>query len=241
MSVSGEVVLDLADGIDHDAIMTVYSSSKGAAALTMALLADRGLLDLDATVARYWPEFAAAGKSQITVRQALSHQAGLPEIDTGIPAAAWLNEGAAAELLAAQRPVWYPGSAFGYHGLTIGALAGELCRRITGRSLQAYYDTELRAPGGIDLYLGLPSTEETRLVELQPMPEPTPEQLAMYGDLASRRTRSFRDMVFRADTFGLPATADGRSVGLPAAGGVGSARGLATLYAATAGWGRGRA
>jgi CubicO group peptidase (beta-lactamase class C family) len=113
VSVAGEVVLDLADGIAPDAIMTVYSSSKGAAAFTMALLVDRGLLDLDATVARYWPEFAAADKQSITVRQLLSHQAGLPETDAGIPAEAWLSEHGAADLLAGQRPFWRPGSSFG--------------------------------------------------------------------------------------------------------------------------------
>ena len=238
VSVAGEIVLDLADGIGADAIMTVYSSSKGAAAFTLALLVDGGLLDLDATVAQYWPEFAAADKGLITVRQLLSHQAGLPETDAGIPVEAWLSESGAADLLAAQRPIWYPGSAFGYHGLTIGALAGELCRRITGLTLQAFYDAELRRPGDIDLYLGLPASEEPRLVELQPMAAPTAEQQAAFADLSQRRSGPYGPMVFRAGSLGVPASAAGRAAGLPAAGGVGSARGLATLYAVTAGWGR---
>ena len=238
VSVAGEVVLDLADGIAPDAIMTVYSSSKGAAAFTMALLVDRGLLDLDATVARYWPEFAAADKQSITVRQLLSHQAGLPETDAGIPAEAWLSEHGAADLLAGQRPFWRPGSSFGYHGLTIGALAGELCRRITGSTLQAYYEAELRSPAGIDLYLGLPAAQDSRVVELQPMPSPTAAQLVTYRDLSQRPPGPYGPAGFRVGSLDVPASPAGRRAGLPAAGGVGSARGLAALYAVTAGWGQ---
>ena len=237
VSVGGEVVLDLVDGIADDAIMTIYSSGKGAAALTMALLVDRGLLDLDATVAQYWPEFAAADKSAITVRHLLTHQAGLPETDAGIPVDAWLSEHGAADLLAAQLPLWRPGSAFGYHGLTIGALAGEVCRRITGETLQAYYDAELRQPADIDLYLGLPAAEEPRVVELQPMPPPTAEQLAAIGDRFQRDPGPYAPMTFRANGLDVPASPAGRAAGLPAAAGVGSARGLARLYAVTAGWG----
>ena len=84
--VGGRVVVDIAAGIAPDALMTVYSSSKGLAAIALALLVDDGLLDLDATVASYWPEFAAAGKGAVTVRQLLSHQAGIPETDAGVPA-----------------------------------------------------------------------------------------------------------------------------------------------------------
>lgn len=232
--VDGATVLDLAAGIAHDAVMTVYSCSKGAAALVMATLVDRELLDLDARVVDYWPEFAPFGKDRVLVRELLSHQAGLATIDGGIPAAAWSEEGRVAALLAAARPVWRPGAAFGYHGLTIGALAGELCRRITGITLQAFYEREIRVPRGIDFYLGLPAESESRVVGLLPMAEPTAAEVEALRQRGASGPGAFGPAVFGGEEAPIT-SAEGRALGLPAAGGVGSARGMSALYAATLG------
>ena len=118
-----------------DSLLPVYSSSKGATAAVVALLVQRGQLDLDATVSSYWPEFAQGGKGAVTVRQLLSHQAGLPGVDGGFTWEELLAHAPLAERLAAQRPFWQPGQAFLYHGLTIGTLADELVRRIDGRTV----------------------------------------------------------------------------------------------------------
>ena len=133
--VAGERVVDLAHGMEVDSLLPVYSSSKGATAVVVALLVQRGQLDLDAAVATYWPEFAQSGKSGVTVRQLLSHQAGLHGVDDGFTWEELLDHAPLAERLAAQRPFWHPGQAFLYHALTIGILADELVRRVDGRTV----------------------------------------------------------------------------------------------------------
>ena len=134
VQIAGEPVVDLSCGaMQPDSLLPVYSSSKGATAVVVALLVERGQLDLDARVAHYWPEFAACGKGAITVRQLLSHQAGLPGVDGGFTWEEVLAHDPLAERLAAQRPFWQPGQAFMYHALTIGTLADELVRRVDGR------------------------------------------------------------------------------------------------------------
>jgi len=181
--VAGELVLDLASNTSPDSLTTVYSVSKALAALALAKLVETGRLDLDQTVAHYWPEFAAKGKDRVTVRQLLSHQAGLPETDVPLTPEQFLDDHAAAEALAEQRPLWHPGSGHGYHGLTIGPLMSELCFRITGKTIQAYYESEIRQPAGADAYLGLPEALEPRVLELLPQRPPTPEQLEEYAPL----------------------------------------------------------
>ncbi len=237
VDVGGERVVDLAAGIGPDALMTVFSSSKGLAAISLALLVDRGLLDLDERVATYWPEFAQAGKAGVTVRQLLSHQAGIPETDAGVPGDAWLDDHRAAALLAAQRPFWVPGSGFGYHAAAIGSLISELCFRITGDTVQAFYEREVRAPAGADAYLGLPAALEPRVVELLPMPGPTAaEQVEFAAEIAGPRGP------YGVHVFGaigdFMTSAAGRAFGHPAGGGVASARGLATVYSWATGYGR---
>ncbi|THG29630.1 serine hydrolase domain-containing protein [Naasia lichenicola] len=236
--VGGELVVDLSAGISPDALMTVFSSSKGLAAFGLGLLVDRGQLDLDAPVAAYWPEFAQAGKSAITVRQLLSHQAGLPTTDRPITYDEWLDPHAAAEVLAAQRPLWHPGSAFGYHAISIGTLIGELVFRITGDTIQEFYEREVRVPVGADAYLGLPDALEDRVVELLPLADPTPEELTEFAAELSVPRGPYGPPTFAVD-FGVLMSQRARAFGHAAGGGVCSARGLAAVYDWATGYGRG--
>ena len=223
----GTKVLDLCGGpgLAQGDITGTYSCSKGAAAFVIALLVQDGLLDLDATVASYWPEFAAHGKDRLTVRQALSHQAGLPGIPGGFALEDFTTP-EAASALAAAAPLWRPGRTFGYHALTIGILMEELCRRVAGAPLQELYEERLRRPFGIDFFLGLPPEEEPRYREVLYTEDPEAAWLdpLSYAGLNSNAPAS--------GIMELPNHRLIRAGGMSAAGGVGSAEGLARLYAA---------
>jgi CubicO group peptidase (beta-lactamase class C family) len=167
--VGGRPVVDLWGGLaDREAkqpwgretISAVASTTKGAAAICAHMLVQRGQLDLDAPVVRYWPEFGAAGKRQIPVRWLLSHQAGLPIVDgplTFEEACAWEP---VIRALEAQKPEWEPGTEHVYHSVTFGFLVGELVRRITGKSLGRFFADEVAAPLGLSAWIGLPEEQE---------------------------------------------------------------------------------
>jgi CubicO group peptidase (beta-lactamase class C family) len=235
MVVGDDVVVDLTCGPGADALTGVYSVSKGVAATVIALLLGEGVLELDRAVAHYWPEFAAAGKSEITVRQLLSHQAGLSATDDGIRPEDALDSRAGAERLARQRPLWRPGAGFGYHGITIGILMEELARRTTGAELQDLYESRIRAPRDIDFFLGLPDDQAARYVDPRP---PLLTETVDPGPRDNLFAASFGPLGRAGDAiltgFG-PHSPEVRRQGTAAAGGVGSARGLARLYAATLG------
>ena len=150
----------------EDSIVLVFSSTKGATAICAHLLAQRGELDLDAPVAEYWPEFAAAGKQDIPVRWLLSHEVGLPVFDNPMTTEEWLSWEAPVKALAAQRPVWEPGTAHGYHAGTYGWLVGEVVRRISGKSVGTFFADEVAGPLGLDFWIGLPESEESRVVPM---------------------------------------------------------------------------
>ncbi|MEV8638410.1 serine hydrolase domain-containing protein [Streptosporangium sp. NPDC051023] len=161
----GELVADLWGGHAdpqtgrpwrEDTLQLVFSGTKGLVAACVLLLAERGLLDLDAPAARYWPEFAAAGKGAITVSEIMSHQARLPGIREPIGTEQILDPGLMAKLLAAQEPLADPRAAFTYHALTYGWLAGELVRRVDGRSVGAFFADEFARPLGLEVWIGLP-------------------------------------------------------------------------------------
>jgi CubicO group peptidase (beta-lactamase class C family) len=148
-----------------DTLQNVYSTTKGATAVCVAILADRGLVDYDAKVAEYWPEFAAAGKGDITVAQVMAHQAGLPVTEVVLPLEEVLKWDPVVEALAAQAPLWEPGTAFGYHAITYGYLAGEIVRRVTGTSIGRFFAAEVAGPLGLDFWIGLPEAEEHRVAD----------------------------------------------------------------------------
>jgi CubicO group peptidase (beta-lactamase class C family) len=146
-----------------DTLQLVFSSTKGATAVCANLLAQRGLLDLDAPVTAYWPEFGSAGKAAVPVRWLLTHQAGVPALDRQLsPEEVWSWE-PVIDALAAQSPFWEPGTAHGYHALTYGYLVGEVVRRVSGRSIGAFFADEVAAPLGLEFFIGLPEQLEPRV------------------------------------------------------------------------------
>lgn len=225
----GTPVLDAWGGphLGENTITVPYSVTKNTIGLSVGLLLERGEIDLDERVAHYWPEFAAKGKDAVTVRQLLSHQAGLPQAS---PALTWdelLDHHAAAARLADTRPFWHPGSAFGYHAVTIGSLGDELVYRVTGRTLHDFYENEIRAPHGIDFYLGLPADQEQRFFAVRPMVQPV-------SDASTRTFSALGPLVFAPAQGGVDLARSPRAYryGHPAGSGTGTARGLARLFAA---------
>jgi CubicO group peptidase (beta-lactamase class C family) len=149
-----------------DALQLVFSTTKGATAVCANLLSQRGLLDLDAPVASYWPEFAQAGKEAMPVRYLLCHQAGVPAIDRRLSAEELQSWTPAIEALAEQAPFWTPGTAHGYHALSYGYLVGEVVRRISGRSIGTFFAEEVAGPLGLEFFIGLPEEYEQRVAPI---------------------------------------------------------------------------
>jgi len=165
VTIDGQVVADLCGGWadqahgrrwQPDTLVNVFSVGKGLVAACAARLTGRGQLDLDARVATYWPEFAAAGKDAITVRQLLSHQAGLPAVRRRLPPGAMLDWPVMTAALAGQEPWWVPGTGHGYHVNTFGFLVGEVIRRITGTTVGKLLRDEIAGPLGADVHIGRP-------------------------------------------------------------------------------------
>jgi CubicO group peptidase (beta-lactamase class C family) len=236
--VDGERVVDLwtGPGITGESLTGVFSSTKGAAHLVVALLVQDGTLELDQRVSHYWPEFGAEGKQDITLRDLLSHRAGLVGADAGFRPEDLADDRVVAERLAVQRPYWRPGTAFGYHALAIGALTGEVVRRVSGHSTQDHFETRIRATYDLDFYLGLPEEHEPRFVSTLPL-RPTPEQEAALA-AAATGPQSLNGIAFNrhhpqaVDLQELPNLRVIRAKGPTSIGGVASARGLAGMYAA---------
>jgi CubicO group peptidase (beta-lactamase class C family) len=183
----GMPVLDLWGGVSdreagtpwrEDTLVTVYSVTKGIAALSVLHLVDQGLLDLDQPVAAYWPEFAAHGKQDVTVRDLLAHRAGLPFVEGEVQLEELASPQHMAARLAAQAPHFEPGSTHMYHGLTMGWLTSELVRRVTGKSIGPWVAEQARQLG-IELYIGLPEAQRPRVAVLDVQ---VPEQRTLLRD-----------------------------------------------------------
>lgn len=250
----GHPVLDLWGGSadprtdrawESDTTQLVYSATKGVTATAAHLLAQRGQLDLDAPVARYWPEFAAEGKSEIPVRWLLTHQAGLAALDKPVALADALAWQPIVDAFAVQLPNWTPGTAHGYHGRSFGWLVGEVVRRVTGRTVGQYVAEEIAGPFDIDFVIGVPDAERHRVSRLIFAPKPGPravpigqctaepqDSIAALQDPNSLANRAF-ELTEPADMdFNSPAT---QAAQIPSSNGIGTARGLARLYAALIG------
>jgi CubicO group peptidase (beta-lactamase class C family) len=204
-------------------------------ALCANRLIERGKLELDAPVARYWPEFAAAGKQQVRVRWLLSHQAGVAALREAVPSARRFDWSFWTEALAAEPPWWEPGSQHGYHALSFGHLVGELVRRADGRSLGGFFRDEFGEPLGLDFHIGLPERDEARVAELLPAPA-SPRGAADPFAAAREAPHSLVGRVFGNPTITVEDanTRAWRAAEIPAVNGHGTARGLARVYGALA-------
>ena len=243
----GRLVVDLMGGTRDkegvvpygpDALQIVFSTTKGVTALAVAMCVERRLLDYNEKVAKYWPEFAAHGKGDITVAQLMSHRAGLYSVDGDITLTEALDWDTITRRLADTRPLFTPNSTHGYHALTYGWLAGELVRRVTGRSLGTFVNEEIVSPLGVDFWIGLPAEHETRVARLMAHPVPSfPPDIAKFmldhggpgslGEKALSLNGAFGNGVFNKPEV--------HAAEIPGANGIGNARALATIYAATIG------
>ncbi|MEA2457149.1 MAG: hypothetical protein QOC95_121 [Thermoleophilaceae bacterium] len=253
----GEKVVDLWGGYldsrrqdrwGEDTLVLVYSTSKGMAAIAVAVAHSRGLIDYDEKVATYWPEFAQNGKGAITVRQLLSHQAGLSGLDWRLDPKRLGDLDALAEALARQKPAWKPGTRQGYHALTLGWYEGELIRRVDPqhRSLGRFFADEVAAPLGLEFYFGLPAdlppgrvasvqggSIASLLAHVRTMPAGL---IASFVRPGSHTQRAFGNPRMRSVAdLDKPAY---RAVEIPAGGGIGQVRSIARAYSDMATGGR---
>ena len=242
----GQKVVDLWGGTrdvdgtapwERGTAQVVRSATKGVAAAVLLLLHQRGQLDLDAPVGHYWPEFKARGKERVLVRHVLNHRAGLPVLDRPLTPQEALNPLKGPEAVAAQAPVWEPGTDHGYHALTYGWLLDELVRRVTGQGTGQWLASQVTGPLGLDLWLGLPESEAGRVGRVGRVEgaEPTgglrarPKRSVTeaYEDPASLTRRAFAAISPFPDQ-NDPAY---RASALPATNAMATADGLARFYA----------
>lgn len=242
----GRPVVDLWGGLadretgrpwDRDTIQVVFSSTKGVTSACVHLLVERGELDLDAPVASYWPEFAANGKADIPLRWVLTHQAGLAAVTGDLRMDDILGWNGVVEAIAAQAPVWEPGSAHGYHARSFGWILGEVVRRVTGVSIGTFFAAEVAAPLGLDFFIGVPAAEMPRVAHTYPPVVAAEIREAMdafmgpdtmLGKVLSGPSGLFGydDMWNRPELLAAE---------MPSSNGVGTARSLARLYASLIG------
>jgi CubicO group peptidase (beta-lactamase class C family) len=239
----GRTVVDLWGGLAaagvpwrRDTLVNVWSSTKGVVALATQMLVDRGVVDLDAPVATYWPEFAAAGKDAIPVRYLLSHRSGLSgarEVITVEDLADW---GKVTSALAASEPWWEPGTASGYHAMSFGYLVGEVVRRASGRSIGTFVAEEIATPLGVDLAIGLDDAQIARCATLfMDAPPPDSDNAALFAQVDPAVLAALANPLMAP-----PGAADigngeaWRRAEIPAANGHATATALATVYAVMA-------
>ncbi len=227
--VDGQLALDTWAGVaddetgrpvDGDTLFTIYSATKGIVATAIHMLVERGKLRYDAPIAQYWPEFAANGKGAITLRHALSHQAGIPRLPPGTTRFDQTNWEKMVGTIAGLVPEWPAGTRTEYHGLTIGHTVGEVLRRVDGRTVRDFIHEEIAQPLGIaDLNVGVPPEKEARVARLRDAVQPPGPN----GPLPS--------------TAGDMNLSEIRRAMLPSSGGIANARSLARMYAMLAGGG----
>lgn len=269
--VDGRPVVDLTGGVSTDGtpydertLQLVFSSTKGATALCAHMLAERGLLDFDAPVTDYWPEFAAAGKGNVPVSWLMCHKSGLIDTTRRMTLDEALDWDTVVEALAESTPVWEPGTQHGYHAVTYGWLVGEIVRRVSGKSIGEFFATEVAAPLGLDFWIGLPQDQVDRVSKLIPMG--VPDGLVLPGtesgsdgsdgdgrsdgDAPSVGLIDMLDLLLGPDNLaGKALSAPGGAMRdqdawneprlwaaqIPAANGIATARSLARMYAACVG------
>ena len=245
----GRKVVDLWAGVadrrtgkpfEHDTATVIFSCTKGIMAICAYLLVQEGRLDLDAPMARYWPEFAQAGKSAITLRQALAHRAGLSYLDRDLTTAEVIAWDPVIDAIEHQAPHSAPTDGHAYHAITIGWLVGEVIKRITGLTPGTYFRQTLGDPLGLDTWIGLPASARDQVAFMEaPLPDDDSDFAKAFASF------QFDPSVERTATLGgafaFPADSDGyvsfnapavQAAEIPGAGGISSAESLAKLYAA---------
>jgi CubicO group peptidase (beta-lactamase class C family) len=246
----GRKVVDLWGGVrdhvralpwEHDTLVTVFSTTKGMASMALAVAHSRRLFDLDEHVATYWPEFGQLGKHSITVRQLLSHQAGLPVIDVPLDVHVLADPDALGSILAAQAPKWEPGTQHGYHGQSLGLYESQLIRRVdpAGRTIGRFFADEVASRLGLEFYIGLP--EDVDLDRLAQLLGASPTGAVLHVHQMPRRLvfgllnpRSMTGKVFR-NPRALAKTSDLNRrellrLELPSVNGTGQVRSIAKAY-----------
>jgi CubicO group peptidase (beta-lactamase class C family) len=233
--VDGELVLDTWAGVadrgtgrlvDGETLFTSWSTTKGFVATGAHILAERGLIDYDTPIAHYWPEFAAHGKGGATVRHALIHAAGVPQLPPQTTPELICDWDGMCPAIADLEPLWAPGTRVGYHAWTFGWIVGEVVRRASGRTLAQVLRDELCRPLGIEsFFLGIPDEVESRVA---PLSEDPPAERSPLGKLAMPPQFTNAATVNRPDV---------RRASVPGAGGIMNARAIARHYAMLAGGG----
>ncbi len=244
VTVDGETVVDLWGGTadpdsgrpwSEDTIAVVWSSTKGATALCAHMLASRGQLNLDAPVAQYWPEFAKGGKQEATVRMVLNHQAGVAALREPIPENGLCDFDAVIEALADMEPLWEPGTRHGYTALVFGHLVGEIVRRATGKTLGTFFREEVAEPLGLEFWIGLPESHESRVATniTADMPQPGDPIPEFYSAAMTDPTSIAYMVLMHSGGILFPGAINSRenhAAEMAAFNGIGNARSLAGMY-----------
>jgi CubicO group peptidase (beta-lactamase class C family) len=238
LDIDGDLAVDLWGGFrdearttpwTQDTITNVWSTTKTITSLAALMLADRGQLDVDAPVATYWPEFAAAGKQNILVRDIMSHASGVSGLDQPAVAEDLYDWDKATSRMAAQAPWWEPGTASGYHALNYGHLVGELVRRVSGKTLKQFVADEIAGPLGADFQIGAAEADWGRIADVVP-PPPLPIDFAALPQ-DSPTVRTLTGPIVEAQTANTP---EWRRADLGAVNGHGNARSVARIMSVVA-------
>ena len=238
LDIDGDVVADVWGGFcdqartipwDEHTITNVWSSTKTVTSLAALMLADRGQLDVDAPVARYWPEFGASGKQGVLVRHVLSHASGVSGLDQPAVVEDLYDWEKSTSRMAAQAPWWEPGTASGYHALNYGHLVGEIVRRISGKPLKQFVAEEIAGPLGADFQIGAAESDWGRIAPVVPPPPLDIDLTAL--DMDSPAVKTFTGPVPNADDANTPGW---RRADIGAANGHGNARSVAKIMSAVA-------
>ncbi|GME35957.1 putative beta-lactamase protein [Neofusicoccum parvum] len=241
VNIDGHDVVDLWGGYadaartrawTQDTITNVWSTSKTITALAGLLLIERGILSPSDKVSKHWPEFAANGKQDVEVRHVLSHTSGVSGWDAPMTMADILDTEKSTALLARQAPFWPPGTAFGYHSLTMGSLVGELVRRTTGKSLKRFIADEIAGPLRADFQLGAAEADWARVAEIVPPPaKAAADSLVAKNGMGLVTVKTFANPPVDASIANTP---QWRCAEVGAANGHGNARGVARILSAIA-------
>lgn len=238
LTLGGETLVDLWGGMaaedrpwQRDTVCVVFSCTKGATAICAHILASRGLLDIEAPVAGYWPEFATNGKENATVRMMLDHSVGVPTFHHALKQRAALDWDYMCERLAAEEPFWKPGTRNGYHMVNFGWTVGELVRRVSGLSLGTFFAQNVAGPTSAEFWIGLPEEVEPRIAPMIPYTRQKGEPLSAFELAIVEDKKSIPALAMVNGGGWNPAEREARAAEVGGGGGFSNGRGLAAIYA----------